>query len=151
MPHAEEPDLRTEKAHESVWSALARVIESGQQLLADRIELGRVQMEQALETSLVKAGFLLAGVPLGLGAWCVMNAAVVLLLIGTVTLPAALLLVGVVNGAIAAALLVFGLRKRASAGAPEEQPETRAAATRPGESDATGLGLREQARRVTAP
>lgn len=102
---------RTTPDEGSVVGTLPRVVEAGQHLVLDRLELMQFDMTQAasralLASLLTAAGFLLLLEALGIGA-----AAVVTLLGRVMPLPAAIMLVGGVGSGLGAIAVMIGMRR----------------------------------------
>ncbi|MBI2897273.1 MAG: phage holin family protein [Deltaproteobacteria bacterium] len=91
---------------DSMWSALVRVIDAGQKLLGDRIDLGRLEVQDALSRTLGQLGVLLGGIMLVICGWVGLTVALALWLReARVPLPASLLGAGLVTAAIGAFLI----------------------------------------------
>ncbi len=114
----------------SVATALTHVIEAGQQVILDRIELVRLDAREMLERALRASVFFAAGTLFVIGGWAAIMAMAVILLDRALPLSASLALVGVVNGAIGAVLFVRGGREMNGG---EEGPSSTATAQRAAE------------------
>ena len=107
---------------QTVVSALVRVLEAGQKVLVDRIDLTRLEVRREMARAAVLA---VAGMT-GFVAWVALMAALVVWVGAASSVPLALLLVAGLNGALAAGGLAFARRRPAAAVASE--PEERSSA-----------------------
>ena len=94
----------------SVATALTHVIEAGQQVILDRIELARLDAREMLGRTLRASVFFATGTLFVVGGWAAIMAMAVILLDRALPLSASLALVGVLNGGIGAALFLRGGR-----------------------------------------
>ncbi len=89
-----------------------RVVEAGQRVLLDRIDLARLDLSRLLTLGVRTAVAVAAGTVLLSGAWCGIMAAAALRLQGLgLSLPASLLIVAVLSAAAGAATVGAGLRR----------------------------------------
>ena len=100
----------SEHTDASVQSALEQIVDSGQQLVLDRLDLMRIEAREGLERATKSAVLMGISAIVGVGAWVALMVAVILYLREQVPTPTALLLVGVVHAVAGAVLWLLGRR-----------------------------------------
>lgn len=104
---------QTASRHEKprIGVALADVIESGEELLADRVELSLLQMREKVGASLARSGFVVGGVVAATVAWALLNCALVDVLTVRLSRVWALTICGLLHAGIAMFLLAWARRR----------------------------------------
>jgi len=105
------PERQLGSAHEpSATDAVERVLDAGQRLISERIELAKLDVEEAVTERVSRTALVAVPSLFAFGGWWILMAAVVAFLDQYVSLPASLAIVGgahvVLGGGVAAATLV---------------------------------------------
>lgn len=104
-----QPRARAATHEPTLAAALGRVVEAGQQLVVDRIDLGRHEIQQSMQQTAVKLALLLLAGVLGLGAWVTLQIGLVMLLD---PLPVvSLFAIAIANGGLATMAFFYAMRK----------------------------------------
>lgn len=114
---------------ESLSEALAGVIDAGQQVIGDRIDLMRLEAEDALRRSALAAALIGLGALFALGGFGLAVAAAILALEGVLPLPVTLGLMALVHG-IAALVIVMRAKRNDVRWTSARQQERQAASAR---------------------
>jgi len=109
-------------AEPSATDAVERVIDAGQRLVTERIELAKLDVQDAVSEKVSQTTKVFVPALFAFGGWWILMAAVVMVLSTYVVLPASLAIVGgahvLLGGAMAAAALPRGGRAAPRNGAP---------------------------------
>ena len=106
-----QPRARVATHEPSLGTALGRVVEAGQQLVVDRIDLARHEVQQSMQQAAVKLALLILAGVLGLGAWVTLQIGLVMLLD---PLPeVSLFAIAIANGGLATMAVFYAMRKGA--------------------------------------
>jgi hypothetical protein len=101
----------TSRQDPTLTDSLMRVIEAGQRLILDRLDLAYFDLSQLAVRTLHGAVLIVLGAMLLSGAWFTLLAGVVVWLHQYLTLPSTLLLVAGVNAVLGAVAIVIGGRR----------------------------------------
>jgi hypothetical protein len=93
---------------------LIHVIEAGQRLIVDRVELALIQTQEAFKQAMVDTAILLAAGAALAGAWVALNYAVVDLVGRRASSGFALICCMAIHALLGASLLTWRLRRRAN-------------------------------------
>lgn len=124
------PSPTGEGRDDSLIAAVVDVLDAGQKVLLDRIDLAWVEGRAVVASTLVGFALVIVGLAFLLVGWCALNAVGVLVLSNTFLLPQAIGLIAAVNLAAGAVALVLARRRtRSIAGhaGPESGHEDRPA------------------------
>jgi hypothetical protein len=110
---------------ESLITAVVDVLDAGQKVVLDRIDLAWVEGRAAVATLATALVMALLGLAFLLVGWCALNACAVLLLAGILTTPQAVGVVAAVNLAVGGVALLLA-RRRADAIGGNERADIRA-------------------------
>ncbi len=91
--------------------AVERAVDAAQRLVVERMELLRLEAQQALTRLLQDAGLLALGGLLAFIGWCALMGWVVVLLRERGSLPAGLASMGLLNAALATILVAVAVRR----------------------------------------
>jgi uncharacterized membrane protein YqjE len=91
--------------------AVERAVDATQRIVVDRMELLRLEAQQALTRLLQDTGLLALGGVLALVGWCALMGWGVVLLRERVSLPAGLASIAVLNAVLATVLVGFAVRR----------------------------------------
>ena len=91
--------------------AVERAVDAAQRIVVERMELLRLEAQQALTRLLQNAGLLALGGVLALIAWCALMGWGVMLLRERVSLPAGLVSMALLNTVLATVLVGFTVRR----------------------------------------
>ena len=95
----------------SPGGAVERAVDAAQRIVVERVELLRLEAQQALIRLLQDAGLLALGGLLAFISWCALMGWVVVLLRDRVSLPAGLASMGLLNAALATILVGVAVRR----------------------------------------
>lgn len=104
---------RNRELEPTVTEALVGVVEAGHRLVADRVDLALVEARGMIDASVSSAALLLAGALLLVGALIALDAALVDLIGRVAPRSVAFASCAAFDGALGAALVLAGLRKKA--------------------------------------
>jgi hypothetical protein len=108
---------RSERAELSLASAAERAIDAGQRFIADRIDLARLDVTNALIEAIQGSGLLVVGTVMGAIGWAGLSVAATLILNQSIgNWAASMGAIGALNVLLGGLLSVVGVRK-AQAGA----------------------------------
>ncbi|HEY8517646.1 MAG TPA: hypothetical protein VIS07_19230 [Candidatus Binatia bacterium] len=109
---------------DSLIAAVVDVFDAGQRVLLDRIDLAWVEGRAMVAGTVTSLALLIAGLAFLLVGWCALNAASVLVLSRTLSLPQAIGLIAAVNVVAGAVALALALRQtRSLTGTTNEGPQ----------------------------
>jgi uncharacterized membrane protein YqjE len=108
----------------SVVGSVERMFDAGQRLLIERIDLARLEAQDAIGRALWTALFVIAGATLAFTGWLALMAVMVLALRDYAGLPTAMsiLIVGAAHAILGGALVIYGISSSKSS----EHAEARA-------------------------
>jgi len=112
-----EIDPRTAPPEPSLLESLVRVLEAGQRIVLDRIDLARFDVSQVARRMLRAAGLLAIGAILLAGGWFTLMAGGVCWLQQYLSLPVSLVLAATLTAGLGAAALAVGVRRMRDEGA----------------------------------
>jgi uncharacterized membrane protein YqjE len=125
------PERRSENGQPSATEAVERMIDASQRLIGDRIELAKLEAQEAVTRVVTSTVFLLAAGLFALIGWISLMGAVVLLLRQSMTLEAALALVGGIHIVLGGGAALFGMARSRRQPAAAIRPELATAGGRP--------------------
>jgi hypothetical protein len=111
---------RSQPEHPSPTDAVERVIDAGQRLVTERIELARLDAEDAITRAIGRGVLVVLMGLFAFSGWWAAMAAVVILLTEWMPLPESLALVGAVHVAVGTAAIVYLVLQAKPAGAVRE-------------------------------
>jgi hypothetical protein len=106
-----EPQTPERDGHESVGTALASVMEEGQRVVVDRIDLALLEARMMVSQAVQAFSFALVGVLLLAGGWIALNWALAVLLAVYVSGTFALFTVAAVHIVLGAIVLLLARRR----------------------------------------
>jgi len=103
-----EADQRSPSSEPSLGDSLVRVVEAGQRVVLDRIDLARLDVSQAARRLLSVAGLLGIGVMLITGAWFLLMTGAVCWLQPQLSLPLSFVVAAAITVVVGGATLAIG-------------------------------------------